>query len=75
MKIITIWSMSVTAASVLHTVLPPWEAFADYPRIQKAYKLGIYCIGYYAINARSAAHPSISTADGTKASDASNSNG
>lgn len=44
----------VTSASVLYTILPPWEVFDDFPRAQKYYKLFIYCLGYAALNGRSA---------------------
>lgn len=75
LKIIYGYSLFVTGASYLHTLLPPWEFLADYPRAQKAYKAGIYFIGWVAVNQRSTAHPSISTANGTQTSDAANSVG
>ena len=42
------------AASVLHTLLPPWDFLADFPTAQKYYKAFIYCVGYIAISGRSA---------------------
>lgn len=60
----------VTGASVLHTVLPPWEAFSDFPTGQKYYKLFVYIIGYVALNGRSTVYPSLSTQNGTKTSPA-----
>ena len=62
----------VTACSLLHTLLPPWEAFSDFPRVQKYYKLAVYIIGYIALNGRSTVYKSLSTSDGTKASKAAN---
>lgn len=62
----------VAGASVLHTFLPPWEAFNDFPTLQKYYKLAVYVVGYVALNGRSTVYPTISTASGTKASDAAN---
>lgn len=47
-------------ASILHTILPPWEAFSDFPSLQKYYKLFVYVVGYVAINARSTVWKSIS---------------
>lgn len=58
----------VAGASVLHTVLPPWEAFNDFPSAQKYYKLLVYIVGYVALNGRSRVYPSLSTASGTKPS-------
>ena len=55
----------IAISSVLHTVLPPWEAFCDFPRLQKAYKLFIYLLGWVAINFRSRIWSGISTQDGT----------
>ena len=63
----------VVTCSVLHNVLPPWEAFTDFPTAQKYYKLLIYLIGYVALNLRSTVYSNISTANGTKTSAASNS--
>jgi len=59
----------VAGASVLHTVLPPWEAFNDFPTGQKYYKLLVFVIGYVALNGRSTLYSGISTASGTKVSD------
>ena len=60
----------VTGASILHTLLPPWDAFDDFPTAQKYYKLFIYIVGYAALNGRSTLYQSISTGSGTKVSDA-----
>lgn len=57
--------------SLVHTILPPWDGYADFPRFQKYYKACVYTVGYIALNARSTVHPSISTAEGTKVSDLS----
>lgn len=43
----------VASASLLHTLLPPWEAFDDFPGVQKYYKVLIYFVGYVALNGRS----------------------
>ena len=58
----------IAGSSLLHTVLPPWEAFADFPTLQKYYKLLVYIIGYVALNGRSTIYPSVSTKDGTQPS-------
>lgn len=58
----------VSGASILHTILPPWEAFNDFPTVQKYYKLLIYIVGYVALNGRSTVYPSVSTKDGTQPS-------
>jgi hypothetical protein len=60
----------IAIASFAHTILPPWEAFNDFPRVQKYYKLFVYIVGYAALNGRSTVYPSLSTASGTKQSDA-----
>ena len=62
---------TVAGASVLHTILPPWEAFNDFPSAQKYYKLLIYIVGYVALNGRSTVYPSVSTKSGTQLSPAS----
>jgi hypothetical protein len=51
-----------TAASVLHSALPPWDAdaFKPFPGLQSYYRLFIYFLGYIAINLRSTVYPSIS---------------
>ena len=64
----------VTVSSVLHAVLPPWEGLNDFPTFQKYYKLFIYFIGYFALNARSTLYPSIATQNGSQQSLASQSN-
>jgi hypothetical protein len=43
----------VAASSALHTILPPWEAFDDFPTLQKYYKLFVYIVGYAGLNGRS----------------------
>lgn len=55
---------TVAVCSVLHTILPPWEAFNDFPAAQRYYKLLIYIIGYAALNGRSTIYQGISTKDG-----------
>jgi len=55
-------------ASVLHTFLPPWEAFGDFPTLQKYYKLFVYCVGYVGLNARSTVWKSLSTNSGQQPS-------
>lgn len=60
----------VTVASFIHTILPPWEAFNDFPRVQKYYKVLVYIIGYAALNGRSTVYPSLSTNDGKQQSKA-----
>jgi hypothetical protein len=62
----------VAAASLAHTLLPPWEAFNDFPALQKYYKLLVYLVGYVALNGRSTVYPTLSTANGTKPSIAAN---
>lgn len=66
--IVKITTEGVTIASVLHTILPPWEAFNDFPWLQKYYKLFVYIVGYAALNGRSTVYPSVSTKDGTQPS-------
>lgn len=65
-----IGTKAVALCSVLHTVLPPWEAFNEFPSLQKWYKLFVYLVGYAALNGRSTVYPSLSTKDGTKPSPA-----
>lgn len=43
----------IATSSFLHTILPPWEVFNDFPRVQKVYKVVVYTVGYLALNARS----------------------
>ena len=52
----------IVGASVLHTFLPPWDAdaIAQFPTVQKWYRLFVYITGYVAINARSTVYKSIS---------------
>jgi heptaprenylglyceryl phosphate synthase len=61
----------VVGASVLNTFLPPWDtdAIAQFPTVQKYYRLFVYITGYVAVNARSTVYKSISTNAGTKVSD------
>lgn len=61
----------VVCARLALTFLPPWEAFADYPRTQRFYKLCIYIVGWIALSQRSRVYKSISTQDGTQLSTAS----
>jgi hypothetical protein len=60
----------VAGASLLHTVLPPWEVFVDFPAGQKYYKLFIYIVGYIALAGRSTVYPSLSTNSGKQISQA-----
>jgi hypothetical protein len=62
-KWIDIATRVVFVASILHSVLPPWDAepFQPFPTFIKFYKVFIYVIGYVAINARSTIYKSIST--------------
>ena len=62
----------VAGSSVVHTILPPWEAFNDFPVAQKYYKLLVYIVGYIALNGRSTVYPSLSTKSGSQPSLASN---
>jgi hypothetical protein len=52
----------VVGSSVLHTVLPPWDAepLQAFPTFVKYYKLFVYLVGYIGINARSTLYKSIS---------------
>jgi hypothetical protein len=61
-KWLDIATRAVFVASILHSVLPPWdaEAFRPFPSFMKYYKLLIYILGYVAINARSTLYKSIS---------------
>lgn len=61
-ELFDIVSRTVMVASVLHTVLPPWDAepLKPFPRLQAYYRLFIYVTGYVAINARSSVYRSIS---------------
>lgn len=44
----------VIGASVLHTILPPYEQFNDWPRFQGRYKFALIFIQAIAINGRKA---------------------
>lgn len=59
---------TVSVCSVLHTTLPPWEKLNNYPRLQRAYKLFIYIIGYVAVSGRSLLWASLSTQEGARPS-------
>lgn len=63
-NLIDIGTEIVAVCSVLHTVLPPWEAFNDFPTLQKYYKLLIFIVGYLALNGRSTVYKNISTDSG-----------
>jgi hypothetical protein len=67
----SLWTSIVTICSAAHTFLPPWEAFNEFPTLQKYYKLFIYLIGYVALNGRSTVYPSLSTQSGQAPSKAS----
>ena len=71
---VKITTTGITVCSILHTVLPPWEAFEEFPSLQKYYKLFVYLVGYAALNGRSTIYPSLSTANGTKTSKIVNGN-
>lgn len=60
----------VAVSSLLHTILPPWEVFGDFPKVQKFYKLFVYIVGYAALNGRSTVYQSISTKNGAQPSPA-----
>ncbi len=55
----------IAGATLVHTFMPPWEAFSDFPELQKKYKLLVYLVGFIAGNARSTLYGSLSTKDGT----------
>jgi len=60
----------VAGSSLLHTILPPWEALSDFPGAQRYYKLLVYIVGYVALNGRSTLYASVSTKNGTQPSQA-----
>lgn len=68
--LVDIGTEAIAVCSVLHTILPPWEALNDFPTAQKYYKLAVYFIGYAALNGRSTVYRSISTKDGSQQSPA-----
>jgi hypothetical protein len=70
MDLLKLGTEIIAGASIAHTFLPPWEAFNDFPTVQKYYKLFVYIVGYVALNGRSTVYSSISTASGSKVSDA-----
>lgn len=63
-NLLDIGTETVAVCSILHTVLPPWEALSDFPAAQKYYKLLIFFIGYLALNGRSTIYKNISTDSG-----------
>lgn len=63
-------TLVIAIASILHTVLPPWESFGFSPRFQAFYRVVLYFLAYPSISLRSTVHPSISTQDGTQVSQA-----
>lgn len=54
----------VFVASILHSILPPWENLAFSPRFQKIYRVMVYFIGFTAVNLRSVLYKSLSTDEG-----------
>jgi predicted membrane channel-forming protein YqfA (hemolysin III family) len=50
----------IATCSILHTLLPPWDVLAEFPRAQRYYKVLVYTIGYMALNGRSTVYQSIS---------------
>lgn len=66
--VVDVSTQVVTACSILHTVLPPWEKLNDFPRLQTVYKRFIYVIGYVAFSGRSLIYPSLSTQEGARPS-------
>jgi hypothetical protein len=60
----------IAGASLLYTLIPPWEQFGDYPTFQKTYKFFILFLKAASLNARSAVYQSISTQSGTSPSPA-----
>jgi hypothetical protein len=51
---------TVTGGSILYSFLPPWDAFADYPRFQKAYKFFmIFAVKIASANLRDKIYPQI----------------
>lgn len=69
---VAVTTTGITVCSILHTILPPWEVFTEWPTFQKYYKLLVYIIGYAALNGRSTLWQSLSTANGSKTSKAAN---
>lgn len=59
-QLLDIGTQAVVACSILHSILPPWDFLADFPRVQKFYKVAIYVIGYIGLNARSTIYQSVS---------------
>lgn len=70
--LVTLGTKVIAGSSVLHSILPPWEAFGDFPRIQKVYKLFVYLVGYVAINWRSTLWKDLSTHEGSEPSKVAN---
>lgn len=57
---ITLGTQIVAGASVLHTILPPWDFLDNFPKAQNVYKVFVYLVGYVALNARSTVYNKIS---------------
>jgi hypothetical protein len=53
-EVFDIVSYTVAGASVLYTVLPPWEQFSQWPRFQSAYQFLLIFLKAVAINGRTA---------------------
>jgi len=62
-EVIDITTRTVMVSSVVHSLLPPWDAepFQAFPGFVRYYKLVVYLIGYMGLNARSTVYKSIST--------------
>lgn len=59
-RILDLLTTVVAIASIVHTILPPWDFLNDFPRAQKYYKVLVYIVGYVALNARSTVYQKIS---------------
>jgi hypothetical protein len=53
-QIFDIAAYTVAGASVLYTVLPPWEQFGQWPKFQSAYQFILIFLKAVAINGRTA---------------------
>ena len=53
-EIFDIAAYTVAGASVLYTVLPPWEQFNQWPRFQSYYQFALLFLKAIAINGRTA---------------------
>lgn len=49
-----IGAYSIAAASLLYTILPPWEQFGNWPKFQSGYQFFLIFLKALAINGRSA---------------------